>query len=172
MIILTTERLILRHFHLMDENAMMNIFGDAEVMRFGDGPQTREWVASWLQTCLQRYFDTWGFGPYAVVRQRDASVIGYCGLFYFPEVNGQPEVEVGYRLARSAWGQGFATEAVRAVRDYAFHTLSLHRLIAIIDPSNTASIRVAEKVGMHYEQDVMLAGYSHPDRVYVVENSS
>jgi len=57
---------------------------------------------------------------------------------------------------------------VQAVRDYAFNTLGLKRLIAIIDPANTASIRVAEKIGMKYEQDVMFEGYDHPDHVYAI----
>jgi ribosomal-protein-alanine N-acetyltransferase len=95
-------------------------------------------------------------------------VIGYCGLFFFPDVGGQPEIEIGYRFARSAWGQGYATEAALAVRDYAFTTLGIKRLIAMVDPSNVASIRVVEKTGMHYEKDVMFEGYSHPDHVYVI----
>ena len=82
------------------------------------------------------------------------------------------EVEIGYRLRRSAWGQGYATEAAQEVRDYAFHTLGMKRLIAIIDPANVASIRVAEKIGMNYEQDVMFEGYTHPDHVYVVTSGS
>ncbi len=168
MFILTTERLFLRHFHILDAEAMYRVFGDAEVMRFGDGIQTKEWVHAWLHTCLERYYQTWGFGPYAVVEQHNKDVIGYCGLFFFPDVNGQPEVEIGYRLRRSAWGNGYATEAVRAVRDYAFNTLGIRRLIAIIDPANLASIRVAEKVGMKYEQHVMLEGYIHPDHVYAI----
>jgi RimJ/RimL family protein N-acetyltransferase len=77
-------------------------------------------------------------------------------------------VEIGYRLARSAWGKGFATEAARAVRDVAVHTLGIKRLIAIIDPANTASIRVAQKIGMHHESEVRLEGYDHPDHVYVI----
>jgi RimJ/RimL family protein N-acetyltransferase len=166
--IAATERLILRHFHVLDAEAMYQVFGDPEVMRFGDGVQTTEWVQHWLRTCLERYDQTWGLGPYAVMERQSQAVIGYCGLFYFPDVNGHPEVEIGYRLARSAWGQGYATEAVRAARDYAFQTLGLKRLIAIIDPSNAASIRVAEKIGMHYETDVMLEGYTHPDHVYVI----
>lgn len=157
---------MLRHFHMLDREPMYRVFGDAEVMRFGDGAQTREWVDAWLRTCLERYYQTWGFGPYAVVEKHSQGVIGYCGLFYFPDVNGQPEVEIGYRLARSAWGRGFATEAALAVRDYAFQTLGMKRLIALIDPSNLASVRVAEKIGMHYETDVMFEGYTHPDRVY------
>src|SRR5690349_17947850 len=144
-IVATTERLTLRHFHILDAEAMNRIFGDPEVMRFGDGVQTKDWTQEWLRTCLERYYGTWGFGPYAVVENQSWSAIGYCGLFYFPNVNGQPEVEIGYRLARSAWGQGYATEAVSAVRDVAFEALSIKRLIAIIDPANVASIHVAEK---------------------------
>ena len=147
---------------------MHHVFGDPEVMRFGDGVQTKEWVDDWLRTCLQRYYPTWGFGPYAVVENQSRDVIGYCGLFFFPNINGQPEVEIGYRLARPTWGQGYATEAARAVRDYAFNILDIRRLIAIIDPSNTASICVAEKIGMRYETEVMLEGYDHPDHVYVM----
>jgi len=89
-------------------------------------------------------------------------------LFFFPDINGQAEVEIGYRLARSTWDQGYATEAAKAVCDYAFTMLGIKRLIAMIDPSNVSSIRVAEKIGMHYEKDVMLEGYSHPDHVYVI----
>lgn len=165
---LTTERLFLRHFHLLDGEAMMRVFGDADVMRFGEGVQTRKWVEVWLQTALERYYKTWGFGPYAVVEKQTAEVIGYCGLFFFPDIDGQPEVEIGYRLARSAWGKAYATEAAAAVRDYAFTRLGMRRLIAMIDPGNTASIRVAEKIGMRYEKDVMFPGYTHPDRMYAI----
>ena len=168
MFLIQTERLMLRHFHILDEDAMARLFGDVEVMKYGDGVQTKEWVRDWLRTCLERYHRAWGFGPYAVVERLTWEVIGYCGLFHFPDVNGQPEVELGYRLARTAWGKGYATEAALAVRDYAFTTLGLKRLIAIIDPSNTASIRVAQKLGMIYEQDVMFEGYTHPDHVYAI----
>ena len=64
----------------------------------------------------------------------------------------------------------YATEAAQSVRDYAFNTLRLPRLISMIDPQNVASIRVAEKLGMRYEKDVVFEGYTHPDRVYVIES--
>ncbi|HEY3474474.1 MAG TPA: GNAT family N-acetyltransferase [Anaerolineales bacterium] len=168
---LVTERLLLRNFHILDREALQNVFGDAEVMRFGDGVQTMEWIENWLRTCLERYYQTWGFGPYAVVEKPGRSVIGYCGLFFFADLDGQPEVEIGYRLARSVWGQGYATEAASAVRDFAFDTLGIERLIAMIDPSNAASIRVAEKLGMRYEKDILLDGYTHPDHVYVISRA-
>ncbi len=168
MIIVETDRLILRRFHLLDTQAMHRVFGDPDVMRYGDGIQTEAWVRDWLRQCLETHYPQWGFGPWAVVDKQRREALGYCGLFYFPDVCGQPEIEIGYRLARAFWGRGYATEAVLAVRDYGFDTLCLPRLIAMIDPHNTASIRVAEKAGIHYEKDVMFAGYSHPDRVYAV----
>ncbi len=170
MIVVQTERLILRHFHLFDAEAMQQIFGDAEVMRFGPGVQTIKWIRNWLQEYLVNYYQKWGFGPWAVVDKSRRETIGYCGLVYFPDVAGQPEIEIGYRLARSAWGRGYATEAVIAVRDYAFNVLCLPRLIAMIDPQNVASIRVAEKAGMSYEKEMMFEGYTHPDRVYAMTN--
>jgi RimJ/RimL family protein N-acetyltransferase len=162
-----TGRLFLRQFQTTDREPMYRIFCDADVMRFSEGVKTKEWVHDWLETCLEHY-QTWGFGPYAVVEQSSQNVIGYCGLFFFPDLDGQAEVEIGYRLARSAWDQGYATEAACAVRDYAFTTMGMKRLIAMIDPSNLASIRVAEKIGMKYEKDVTLKGYSHPDHIYMI----
>lgn len=170
--VLSTERLILRYFHVLDAEAMLRVFGDPEVMRYGDGVQTKEWVQAWLHTCLQRYYREWGFGPYAVIEKQRGDVIGYCGLFYFLDIDGRAEVEIGYRLARSGWGQGYATEAARGVRDLAFQTLGMRRLIALIDPSNLASIRVAEKIGMAYEKEIMLDGYTHPDHIYAITRRS
>ena len=172
MVILETDRLILRHFHILDAEAMGYVFGDAEVMRFGPGVQTAQWIHDWLVGCLENYYQKWGFGPWAVVEKNSGQAIGYCGLFYFPDVGGQPAVEIGYRLARSVWGQGYATEAVLAVRDYGFNVLGLPRLIAMIDPANAASIRVAAKAGMRYEKDVMFEGYTHPDQVFTISNPS
>jgi RimJ/RimL family protein N-acetyltransferase len=102
------------------------------------------------------------------VSKTHSAVLGYCGLFHFPDIDGQPEIEIGYRLSRSFWRQGYATEAVLAVRDYGFNVLCLPRLVALIDPQNVASIRVAEKVGTKYEKDVMMESYDHPDHLYSI----
>jgi RimJ/RimL family protein N-acetyltransferase len=169
MIILETERLILRQFHIFDEDAMGHVFGDPEVMLYGPGVQSEAWIRDWLRDCLENY-QKLGFGPWAVVQRISCTVVGYAGLFLLPDIDGQPEIEVGYRLARSHWGQGFATETVSAIRNYAFSVLCLPRLVALIDPQNTASIRVAEKVGMHYEKEVMLEEYTHPDYLYSIRN--
>lgn len=165
---LKTERLLLRHFHTEDlEQIHQQIFTDAEVMRFGEGPQTKEWAHQWLERHIKSY-EKYGYGPYAIIEQNTQKMIGYCGLFYFPDINENEEVEIGYRLARSTWGQGYATEAASAVRDFAWDTLHFSRLVALIDPSNIASIQVAKKLGMHYESEAMIEGYDHPDHVYVI----
>lgn len=168
MLIARTERLLLRRFTLADQPALTRLFADAAVMRFGDGPRPPEWVRGWLGDTLVSY-NRRGYGPWAVVEKVSSETIGYCGLFHYPDVNGRPEIELGYRLARAYWAKGYATEAVMAARDYAFDTLGLTRLIALIDPANVASIRVAEKAGLRYEADAMLPEYTYPDRVYAIE---
>ncbi len=168
MIITRTDRLTSRHFRLDDGPAMDHIFGDPEVMRYGRGVQTPQWVRNWLRGWVERYSQAPGLGLWAVVENSSGDVVGYCGLFPYPDVGGQPEIEVGYRLARPFWGRGYATEAARAVRDYAFGTLRLPRLVALIDPSNVASIRVAEKLGLRHERDVTMPGSTHADRVYAI----
>jgi RimJ/RimL family protein N-acetyltransferase len=168
MIVAETQRLRLRHFVDSDVDAMARVFGDPEVMRFGRSVQTREWVRGWLARCADSYARR-DYGLWAAEERQVGEVIGYCGLTYFPDINGRPEIEIGYRLARSFWGRGYATEAARAVRDHAFAALGLRRLIALVDPDNIGSIRVAEKLGMRHEADAMLEGYTHPDRVYAIE---
>jgi ribosomal-protein-alanine N-acetyltransferase len=89
-----------------------------------------------------------GFGMWALLRKADGAFVGRCGLRYLEE---SPEVELGYTLAKPFWGQGFATEASRAVVCYAFEVLRLGRLVAIADPANAASVNVMKKVGMVFE---------------------
>lgn len=168
MIVLETERLILRRFGHTDAEPLERIFCDEAVMRFSEGVRPPEWIPGWIERCRQN--DACGAGdrPWAVVEKSTQQTVGYCGLFDVPDVNGRPETEVGYRLARAYWGRGYATEAVRAVCKHAFHVLGLPRLIAMIDPRNTASIRVAEKAGMCFSAEVMFEGFTHPDCVYVI----
>ena len=105
MIIMETDRLFLRHFHIVDSDAMDRVFGDPEVMRFGGGIKTPEQVRKWLRGCLQDYHELWGFGLWAIVEKMQRQVIGFCGFSRFADVDGQPETEIGYRLARAFWGR-------------------------------------------------------------------
>ena len=71
-----------------------------------------------------------------------------CGVFILKPVEGRPETEVGYHLARAAWGLGLATEGARRLLRHAFESVGLPRVVCLIDPANRASIRVAERLGL------------------------
>ena len=167
MLVVETERLIVRNFETSDLDALASLFGSPDVMRFSDGVKSIQWVQDWLSQCIEDADPNIGAAPWAVDEKYGSDTIGYCGLFYFPDVCGQAEIEIGFRFLRRCWGHGFATEAVCAVRDHAFRVMNIPRLIAIVDPQNSASINVAEKAGFSYEKDVMLEGYTYADRVYV-----
>lgn len=153
---------------------MNAVFGDPVVMRYGDGVRPSEWGRAWVARAVGAYDRDPGLGTWAVVEAGGGlggAVIGYCGLTRSPGRCAAGEAEVGFRLARAWWGRGFATEAAGAVRDHAFGPAGVDRLIALIDPANVASVRVAEKIGLRYERDVMLDGYDHPDHLYAADRS-
>ena len=168
MIVAETERLTLRHASPDDAIAMRSVFCDPEVMQHGDGLQTDDWIRLWI-TRVNCNYNERGYGLWIITQSFDTLAIGYCGLTWFPNINGRPEVEVGYRLARAYWGRGYATEAAMSVRNLAFSHHDLDRLIAVIEPDNSRSIRVAEKLGMKYDGEVLLDGYDHSDSVYACQ---
>lgn len=155
-VITETDRLILRTFEPPDLEDLAPIMADPEVMRFSvTGPWSRDRTLRFIQGCMADYSEErWGFGLWAAVHKGDHQLIGYCGLTRFDDVDGSAEVELGYRFAPEYWGRGLGTEAARAVRDYAFEHLGMARLISMIEPENSASIRVAEKVGMAHEKEI------------------
>src|SRR2546428_11753491 len=118
-----TSRLVLRQFRLSDGEAMDGVFGDAEVMRYGDGVRPPQWVRSWIAGWIDNYYPRWGFGCWAVVDNGTCGVIGYCGLSRFPGRCAVDEAEIGFRLARAYWGRGLAAQAAMAARRHAFHPL-------------------------------------------------
>ncbi len=142
--VLETERLRLRQTTLDDVDDLLGILGDPEAMRFYPAPKTREETAGWIRWCLDSY-ERYGFGLWISVLKQGNRFVGDCGLVMQP-VENQLEVEIGYHTLRTCWGQGFASEAARACRDYAFNTLGYQRVVSIVDPQNYASRRVAEKV--------------------------
>lgn len=167
MVTLQTPRLLLRPLEPGDVVALLAIFGDPEVMAYSDdGVRENTWVEGWILRELEHQ-QRHGFGRYAVTERDSRALMGYCGL-EIEELEGRIEIALGYRLARARWGSGYATEAARAVLEYGLQHLGLTRIVARIDPSNRASVRVAEKLGMRLEKEVLLEGYTHPDHLYVI----
>ncbi|HEU4561927.1 MAG TPA: GNAT family N-acetyltransferase [Longimicrobium sp.] len=153
-VVTETARLLLRRFTPADAAAMYRIYGDAEVMRFmGPPPASVDEEAANLRAHARKYYEALGFGLWAVVRKDAGELIGRCGLLR-SEIGGRMETEISYLLDRGHWGRGFAAEAAGAVLAYGSGVLGIARIVAVIDPRNHASRRVAERIGMTYERDV------------------
>jgi ribosomal-protein-alanine N-acetyltransferase len=165
-IILETERLTLRYQQPSDVAPLVGLWADPDVTRYMGGPRDREWLQSALEeTARDPYAERYDLWP--LIEKKTGQVIGHCGLLD-KEVEGRQEIELTYVLASSAWGKGYATEIGRALKTHAFEEMALDRLIALIEPENTASERVAEKVGMRLEKEVVRPG-GELRKVYVVE---
>jgi ribosomal-protein-alanine N-acetyltransferase len=161
--ILETPRLILRVFGLDDVDALEQVHGDQQIMRFSvGGVKTKDQIVCFIENSREGHRRD-RFSQRAVVWRETGSCIGECGIL--PQVvDGISEHEISYRLNRNFWGRGIATEAAIACRIYGFEILGLDRVISIIDPGNVASIRVAEKAGMRPEKDSVFHGI--PVRIY------
>ena len=147
-----SDRLCMRFFREDDLNALWRIMSNPEVMRFSlSGPYSREKTEAFLKACIESYASR-ATGLYAVELNATKEVIGYCG-FYYHEIDGREEVEIGYRIHPDFWGRGIATEAAKAIQAFGKEQFGYQRLISIIEAKNTASIRVAEKCGMRFEKE-------------------
>lgn len=146
-----TERLLLRPVKRSDAHRLARIWSDPNVTRYMGGPRDFKEVCQMFEadanSSSQTDFDLW-----PVVEKTSGQVVGHCGLID-KEVDGQNEFELIYVFDTWVWGKGYAAEAASAVKSYAFEQLGLKRIIALIDPDNIASERVASKVGMHLEKD-------------------
>jgi RimJ/RimL family protein N-acetyltransferase len=158
-LIVETERLVLRPFTLNDVEAREAVLGDPVAMEFYPAPLTREGVEGWIRKNLGRY-EKDGCGLNAMVLKGSNEVIGDCGCIV-QLVEEREQIEVGYHVRRSLWGNGYATEAARAYMDYAFHRLGAGRIISMIRPENLSSRRVAEKNGLVCEKVIFWRSYDH-----------
>lgn len=159
--VITTPRLRLRHLVSGDLDVLAVLLGDPEVMRYYPSVLDRDGAAAWLDRQLQRYGRD-GYGLWLVEERASGRAIGQVGLLRQTlEGDAEPSVEVGYLLHRAAWGHGYATEAARASRDWAFTHLGVSRVISLIRPENVPSRRVAERNGFAVVRQVLHAGLLH-----------
>jgi len=143
-----TARLRIRALEDSDVDGAHRVYGDPEVMRYvgADGKaRTREQSAAGVARMMDGQAKN-GFSLWAVELLDTGEMIGVCGVVH---VDGTgPDVELVYEFQRSAWGQGYATEAARACLDAALGPLGLKRVIALAYPENAQSIRIMQKLGM------------------------
>jgi len=152
-----TERLVLRRWRAEDRAPFAAINADAEVMRWiGSGRVLGRGLSDELVDRFEREWDQRGHGLWAVGWRNDPAglLLGFCGLtapMFLPDV--LPAAEVGWRLARPAWGLGVATEAAQAALAFGFERSGLAEIVAVVAPENARSLRVAEKLGMTRRPD-------------------
>jgi RimJ/RimL family protein N-acetyltransferase len=152
-VVLTTDRLILRTFRTDDLPLYAAMNADPEVAEFLGGPATAAYsdeIAAWANEC----YATNGLGLLAIERARDNQFLGMCGVHeqaWYPD-----DIEIGWRLARPYWGQGYATEAAGAWLDHAFGPLDLPRVISITDTDNRRSVAVMQRLGLAFSHEARL----------------
>ena len=148
-----TERLLIRPFKIEDiePSYIMNL--DAEVSRFtGDGGIVSKKVERRIIENVFGDYQKHGFGRLAVELKGENKFIGFTGLKYLEDMD---EVDLGYRFMKAYWGKGIATESAQACVNLGFNTLELKRMIAMVLPENSRSIRVLEKLNFEYEKEII-----------------
>jgi RimJ/RimL family protein N-acetyltransferase len=164
-VFLETKRLVLRRFCVDDTDNLVDLDADPDVMRFVTGgvPTSRDEIQNEVLPAFFGYYERYeGYGFWAVIEKATGDFLGW---FHFrPRPGAVPgEVELGYRLRKSAWGKGYATEGSRALIRKGFTELGVQRVVAEAMAVNTASRRVMEKAGL-----TLVRAFDQP-RPYPVE---
>lgn len=148
---LRTERLLLRQWRDADLDPFAALNADPETMRFFPAPLPRE-ESDALAERARTHIDEAGWGLWAVEVAGGAPFVGFVGLSRPSfEARFTPAVEVGWRLDRAHWGQGYATEAGRAALAFGFEELGLDEIVSFTSQVNEPSIRVMQRLGMTHD---------------------
>jgi ribosomal-protein-alanine N-acetyltransferase len=154
-----TPRLVLRELTPADLDAVAEMLGDAEVMRYFPKPLSREeseaWIGRW-RACYARD----GFGYWLAVEKTTERPVGQAGLL-MQEIDGVAEPGLGYIIHRPYWRRGLALEAAAATREWAFEVRRYRRVICTVRPENEPSLGVARKLGLREERWILYQGYEH-----------
>lgn len=158
MIRIETPRLILRPLAPEDAAALLPILGDPANMRWYPRAFTPAEIASGIERQMERYRT--GTGLLGMILKESGVLVGDCGPAW-QDVDGRPELEIGYHVHPAWQNRGLATEAAKAVREYAFASLGVEAVISMIRPENLPSRRVAEKNGLRVDRITFWRGYQH-----------
>ena len=168
-IILETPRLLFRHLKLHDVQELYALYQDIDIRRyFPNGVLSYEDTKEELEWYLNGHPQYPELGLWDTIHKASDKFIGRCGLLPW-EIDGRLEIEIAYLLSKEFWHQGFASEAAQGIMSYGFETLHLNRLICMMHPENTASKKVAERIGMKLESQVDgIAGDNFPTLIYTI----
>ena len=152
--IIETNRLTIRSFKESDIPEYAAVVADPEVTKYlGDeSPHSYDQATAYVYYCIRSETKE-GIARYAVILKETGELIGFCG---FKKIYDY--IDFGWRYARRAWGNGYATEAAAAVLDHGINTLKLSGIVAESAVENVGSVRVMEKTGMQFETFVEVHG--------------
>lgn len=166
-----TERLLLEPITTLHEEDLLALDSDPAVMRYildGSIRDDREVLRKRIVLIQEGYEKRPGYGLLAAREKRTGNFIGWVTL---QPLDGREEIEVGYRLAKAFWGQGYATELGRELMRHGWETMGLQKIVGITHPENKASQRVLEKLGLErvgtdqaYGMDVLRFEATRPAR--------
>jgi len=144
-----TERLLLREWRDADRQPFAAMNADPAVMEHFPGVMSRE-ASDALIDRVQAHWAEFGWGLWAVEVPGEAPFVGFVGITH-QDAPGRRVVEVGWRLARPAWGRGYASEGAERALVLGFETLHLDEIVSFTVPQNTRSRAVMERIGMHHD---------------------
>jgi RimJ/RimL family protein N-acetyltransferase len=165
-----TARLLLRVPELADAEPLTGVFWDPEVVErkqvtLREAPGGLD-LALKNTTAMRRQWELRGYGQWCVVEKATGHVIGCVG-FYHPQ-RDWPGVDLGWVLHRSRWGHGFATEAATAALGWAWAHTQIERIVSLIAPHDSRSMRVATKIGERFERADLDPMHGEPVHVYSI----
>jgi RimJ/RimL family protein N-acetyltransferase len=160
-----TPRLRLRRYVEADAELVRAMMSDPEVMRYYPTLYDEERARALIAWVLRAY-ESYGYSFLAVEQKSDGEYLGHVGLLHWDDVDGREDVEVAYMLRREHWGQGYATEAARVSRDWAFAHTGTDRVVSFIDVNNRPSIAVAERNAMTQLRRLERNRFDRPIYVY------
>ena len=150
MLVLQTERLVLRYFRVDDAEFVVRLLNEPSfIEHIGDkGVRTVEEANQYLLDGLMDSYERFGYGLNMVELKETGEPIGMCGLVRRDNLD---DADIGYAFLEQYWSKGYARESAEAVLDHARNTLGLDRIVAIVTSGNHSSIKLLEKVGLTFE---------------------
>jgi RimJ/RimL family protein N-acetyltransferase len=156
MIVLKTDRLLLRHFTTDDAAFILRLLNEPSfIQNVGDkGVRTLEHASNYLLAGPIKSYQIHGYGLYLVALKESLQPIGMCGLLKRAQLD---DVDIGYAFLPEYWSKGFAFESASAVLKYGMNVFGFVKTLAIVSPGNVASIKVLEKLGFSFSKYVQMS---------------
>ncbi len=159
MIIVETERLIIRQIAHEDALDLAKVLADPIVMKYSTvGVHSEEQIDAYIAKCKNQY-DSNGYGHWAIYTLRTNEFIGVCGLNEH-KVDSDDVIHINYRLSTDQQGKGYAVESTLGVLDFAKNSLKFNAVHALIDPENISSVKVANRAGFQFVRSSVFHGFN------------